>query len=222
MVSSSASALQVVAGEALSCTRCELYRRATQTVFGEGPVPAELMMVGEQPGDQEDRQGRPFVGPAGRVLDGALDTAGLDRSDVYITNAVKHFKWEERGKRRIHKQPSASEMVACTHWLEQEIDLVDPQVLLVMGATAVGAVFEGRPTVSSLRGTTQVSRFGVPAIVTVHPAAIVRLRDHDERSEQLAAFVGDLTRAVDVAAASNGGAGDNDGTARPSAAQRSR
>jgi uracil-DNA glycosylase len=148
-VATSSDALQVVAEESRSCTRCELYRRATQTVFGEGPVPAALMMVGERPNN--------------------------------------------------------TEVVACSHWLEREIELVAPQVLLVMGATAVGALFEGRPTIGALRGATHLSRFGVPAVVTVHPAAIVRLRDHDERTEQLAAFVRDLRQAVEVAASSNGG-----------------
>jgi uracil-DNA glycosylase family protein len=189
----------VVADEAASCTRCDLYQRATQTVFGEGPVPASLMLVGEQPGDQEDRQGRPFVGPAGRVLDEALETVGLARPKVYITNAVKHFKWEPRGKRRIHKRPNTSEMVACAHWLEQEVDQVAPQVLLALGATAVQSLFDRKATISSLRGATHVSRVGVPTIVTVHPASIVRLREREEREVQFDAFVRDLRRAADEA-----------------------
>jgi uracil-DNA glycosylase len=187
-----------VADEAMSCTRCDLYRRATQTVFGEGPVTADLMLVGEQPGDQEDRQGRPFVGPAGRLLDSALETAGVDRDRVYVTNAVKHFKWEERGKRRIHKRPNASEVVACSHWLAQEVELVQPRVLLAMGATAVGALFDGRPTIGALRGAVHESRLGVPTVVTVHPSAIVRVRERDDRAAQLAAFVCDVTRAVEA------------------------
>jgi uracil-DNA glycosylase len=198
MTRSPAEGLRLVADEATSCTRCDLYQRATQTVFGEGPVPASVMLVGEQPGDQEDRKGRPFVGPAGRLLDQALEAAALDRATVYVTNAVKHFKWEERGKRRIHKKPNTSEVVACGHWLAQEVELVEPQVLLAMGATAVGALFEGRPTIGALRGATHVSQLGVPTVVTVHPAAIVRVREPDERKVQLDAFVRDVQRAVDV------------------------
>jgi uracil-DNA glycosylase family protein len=194
-----ARALSLVADEAASCTRCDLYERATQTVFGEGPVPASLMLVGEQPGDQEDRQGRPFVGPAGRVLDEALEVAGLSRPDVYITNAVKHFKWEPRGKRRIHKKPNTTEMVACAHWLEQEVDQVAPQVLLALGATAVQALFDRKATVGALRGAPQVSRLGVPAIVTVHPASIVRIREADDRARQFDAFVADVRRAAELA-----------------------
>jgi uracil-DNA glycosylase family protein len=201
VTSSSAEALVAVAQEAQSCTRCDLYKRATQTVFGEGPVPARLMLVGEQPGDQEDRQGKPFVGPAGRLLDTALDSAGIDRDEVYITNAVKHFKWEERGKRRIHKRPNTSEVVACNHWLARETELVDPRMILAMGATAVGALFDGRPTISAMRGSIHVCRLGVPAVVTVHPSAIIRVREADERAEQLDAFVRDLRRAAEAAAA---------------------
>jgi len=198
--SQAADALRQVAEEAASCTRCELYRRATQTVFGEGPVPAGLMLVGEQPGDREDRAGRPFVGPAGRILDAALAAAELDRQEVYITNAVKHFRWTERGKRRIHQRPNAEQVDACAHWLEHEIALVQPRVVVAMGATAVQSLFVGRSTISRLRGRVQQCRFGVPAVVTVHPASIVRLRDSDERERAVEALAGDLRMAAETAA----------------------
>ena len=144
--------LAEIAGAAAQCDRCELYRNATQTVFGEGSVPAAMMLVGEQPGDQEDKHGAPFVGPAGRVLDDALDVAGVDRGAVYVTNAVKHFKWEARGKRRIHKRPNATEIEACSLWLGEEIAHVRPAVIVAMGATAVRAVLGGTRAIASLRG----------------------------------------------------------------------
>jgi uracil-DNA glycosylase len=195
-----ARALAVVAEQAASCERCDLYRKATQTVFGEGPVPAPLMVVGEQPGDQEDKAGHPFVGPAGRLLDEAFAAATIDRDAVYVTNAVKHFKWEPRGKRRIHQKPNASEVLACGHWLDQEVEIVDPRVIVALGATALRPLFSGRVTVSGLRGAPQESRFGIPAVVTVHPSAIVRIRERDERGTALDAFVGDLRLAASTAA----------------------
>jgi uracil-DNA glycosylase family protein len=195
-----ARALAVVAEQAASCERCELYRNATQTVFGEGPVPAPLMVVGEQPGDQEDKAGHPFVGPAGRLLDEAFAAATIDRDAVYVTNAVKHFKWEPRGKRRIHQKPNASEVLACGHWLDQEVEIVDPRVIVALGATALRPLFSGRVTVSGLRGAPQESRFGIPAVVTVHPSAIVRIRERDERRTAFDAFVGDLRLAASTAA----------------------
>jgi uracil-DNA glycosylase family protein len=195
-----ARALAVVAEQAASCERCDLYRNATQTVFGEGPVPAPLMVVGEQPGDQEDKAGHPFVGPAGRLLDEAFAAATIDRDAVYVTNAVKHFKWEPRGKRRIHQKPNASEVLACGHWLDQEVEIVDPRVIVALGATALRPLFSGRVTVSGLRGAPQESRFGIPAVVTVHPSAIVRIRERDERRTAFDAFVGDLRLAASTAA----------------------
>jgi uracil-DNA glycosylase len=195
-----ARALAVTAEQAASCQRCDLYRNATQTVFGEGPVPAPLMLVGEQPGDQEDKAGHPFVGPAGRLLDEAFDAASIDRDAVYITNAVKHFKWEPRGKRRIHQKPNASEVSACAHWLDKEVEFVDPRVIVALGATALRPLFAGRATVSGLRGAPRESRFGIPAFVTVHPSAIVRIRERDERQEAFDAFVGDLRLAASTAA----------------------
>jgi uracil-DNA glycosylase len=185
---------------AADCRGCSLYRNATQTVFGEGPVPAPLMVVGEQPGDQEDKAGHPFVGPAGRLLDEAFAAATIDRDAVYVTNAVKHFKWEPRGKRRIHQKPNASEVLACGHWLDQEVEIVDPRVIVALGATALRPLFGGRVTVSGLRGAPQESRFGIPAVVTVHPSAIVRIRERDERRTAFDAFVGDLRLAASTAA----------------------
>jgi DNA polymerase len=189
------SELESCAAEAASCTRCELYRRATQTVFGEGTVDARLLLVGEQPGDQEDRAGHPFVGPAGGVLDAVLEDAGIAAPDVYVTNAVKHFKWEPRGKRRIHKRPSAVEIQACHTWLEQEISLVRPRVVVCLGATAARAVL-GRPTtISSARGRVIDGPDGVPVVVTIHPSAVLRARDDADRAALRKGLVADLTVA---------------------------
>jgi uracil-DNA glycosylase family protein len=187
--------LAAVAAEAASCANCDLYRNATQTVFGEGPAPAGLMLVGEQPGDREDLAGRPFVGPAGRIFDEALELAQLDRSTLYVTNAVKHFKWKARGKRRIHERPDVGEINACAPWLNREVALVRPRVIVALGATAVRALLGRAATISSLRGGDQTSRFGIPLVVTVHPSAIVRLRDPDERRDALASLAADLRRA---------------------------
>ena len=195
-----ADGLAVVAEQAERCTRCDLYRDATQTVFGEGPVDARIMLVGEQPGDKEDEAGRPFVGPAGRVLDDALEMAGLERGSLYVTNAVKHFKWKPRGKRRIHQKPNTGEVLACAYWLEHEVAAVRPEVIVAMGATAVRSLFDHRSTIRSLRGHLQESRLGVPTVVTIHPAAIVRLRERDERTAELEALAVDLRLAADTTA----------------------
>ncbi len=198
---SSADARQLaeIAARAAQCDRCELYRRATQTVFGEGPVPAVVMLVGEQPGDQEDKQGAPFVGPAGRVLEEALEAAGIDRGAAYITNAVKHFKWEARGKRRIHKRPNATEIEACSLWLGEEITHVRPAVIVAMGATALRAVLGKTRAVAPLRRQVLQSVFGPPMVVTVHPSAIVRVPDRDDRQAALQGMVDDLRLALEVA-----------------------
>jgi uracil-DNA glycosylase len=191
--------LQARAADAADCTRCDLYRRATQTVFGEGEVDAPLLLVGEQPGDQEDRAGHPFVGPAGRVLDRALSEAGIGTSEVYVTNAVKHFKWEARGKRRIHKRPDVSEIQACHTWLEQEIGLVRPRVVVCLGATAARAVL-GRPTtISSGRGRLLEGPDDVPVVVTIHPSAVLRARDESDRAATRAGLEADLRLARDAA-----------------------
>ncbi len=174
------------------CRGCGLYENATQAVFGEGLVKSEVMLVGEQPGDSEDRQGRPFVGPAGRVLDRALVEAGIDRSLVYVTNAVKHFKWTPRGKRRIHKTPAAEEIRACRPWLDAEIEAVEPKVVVALGATAAKAIIGPKFRVSQQRG--EVVETPLPALVTatVHPSSILRAEDDEARDIAYAAFVRDL------------------------------
>jgi uracil-DNA glycosylase family protein len=193
-----ASELRAVSAKAAECTRCDLYRNATQTVFGEGPAPAPVMLVGEQPGDREDQEGEPFVGPAGRVLDQALASVGIDRDRLYITNAVKHFKWEPRGKRRIHQRPSASEVTACHGWLDEELKRVDPEVVVALGAVAVRALFGKPSAVGELRG--QVHEWdGRLLVVTVHPASIVRLRDAEDRGRALEEFAADLSLAFEAA-----------------------
>lgn len=184
-----------VAGEARSCTRCPLYRNATQTVFGEGPVSAALMMVGEQPGDQEDIAGHPFVGPAGKVLDRALAEAGIDRARVYVTNAVKHFKNEPRGKRRLHKKPNRSEVEVCKVWLAEEIALVKPGLIVAMGVTAAEALAGRSVTLSRERGKDLVFSDGQRGMVTVHPSSILRVPDQAARHKAYAGLVRDLKAA---------------------------
>jgi uracil-DNA glycosylase family protein len=174
------------------CKACDLYKRGTQTVFGEGPARAEIMMVGEQPGDAEDIAGHPFVGPAGRLLDKALAEAGIDRSRVYVTNVVKHFKWEPRGKRRIHAKPNAAEIGACRPWLETEIALVKPRVLVCLGATAAQALLGRAFKVTKQRGEFVASTLAPLATATVHPSSILRAPDDESRREEMRAFVEDL------------------------------
>lgn len=178
--------------EAAACTRCTLYRHATQTVFGEGPADARLMFVGEQPGDQEDLAGRPFVGPAGQVLDRAIAAAGIDRARVYVTNAVKHFKFEQRGKRRIHQRPDAGEIAACRWWIEQEMLLVKPAVVVALGATAARALFGKVMTISRERGRPLVLPGGGEAWITVHPSYLLRLPDEAVAEREYDRFVADL------------------------------
>ena len=177
---------------AAGCKACDLYKRGTQTVFGEGPPKAELMLVGEQPGDAEDLAGHPFVGPAGRLLDTALEEAGIDRSQVYVTNVVKHFKWEPRGKRRIHAKPNAAEIGACRVWLEVEIALVKPRVLVCLGATAAQALLGKSFKVSQQRGTVVPSPLAPIVSATVHPSSILRAPDDEARREEMRRFVKDL------------------------------
>jgi uracil-DNA glycosylase len=177
---------------AAGCKACDLYKRGTQTVFGEGPPNAELMLVGEQPGDAEDLAGHPFVGPAGRLLDTALEEAGIDRSQVYVTNVVKHFKWEARGKRRIHAKPNAAEIGACRPWLEVEIALVKPRVLVCLGATAAQALLGRSFKVSQQRGTLVPSPLAPVVSATVHPSSILRAPDDETRREEMRRFVKDL------------------------------
>lgn len=186
--------------EAAGCRNCGLWRDAEQTVFGEGPVPAPLMLVGEQPGDQEDRQGHVFVGPAGRVLDRALADAGIDRSDVYLTNAVKHFKWKPRGKRRIHDTPNRSEVLACHPWLEQELKVVSPRVLVVMGSVAARAVLGAGVKVGADRGEDLTDTGLAPhVVVTAHPSSVLRVPrgEHGEETDAARALlVRDFARAA--------------------------
>lgn len=185
-------ALETVRAAAAGCQACELYKHGTQTVFGEGAPHADLMLVGEQPGDREDRAGRPFVGPAGRVLDEALDQTGIDRTSVYVTNAVKHFKWERRGKRRLHKRPDAREISACRPWLDREIELVRPRVVVCMGATAAQALLGRGFKVTRQRGEIFPQLGGHVVTATVHPSSILRAPDAASRESEMKAFVEDL------------------------------
>jgi uracil-DNA glycosylase len=175
---------------AAGCTACDLYKTGTQTVFGEGKRSAEVMFVGEQPGDQEDLAGKPFVGPAGRLLDEALVDAGIDRTTVYVTNVVKHFKWQGRGKRRIHQKPNWSEIAACRPWLDAELAVVEPRVLVCLGATAAQALLGRQFRVTRERGRPVDSDLAEHVLATVHPSSI--LRDPETREQEYAAFVEDL------------------------------
>jgi DNA polymerase len=188
--------LRSVREVARGCKACELYKRGTQTVFGEGPRKAEVMLVGEQPGDAEDLAGHPFVGPAGRLLDTALEEAGIDRRQVYVTNVVKHFKWEPRGKRRIHAKPNAAEIGACRPWLEVEIALVKPRVLVCLGATAAQALLGKSFKVSRQRGTLVPSPLAPIVMATVHPSSILRAPDDEARREEMRRFVADLRQVA--------------------------
>jgi uracil-DNA glycosylase len=187
-----ASVREVAAG----CKACDLYKRGTQTVFGEGPRRAEIMLVGEQPGDAEDLAGHPFVGPAGKLLDRALEEAGIDRGAVYVTNVVKHFKWEPRGKRRIHAKPNAAEIGACRPWLETEIALVKPRVLVCLGATAAQALLGKTFKVSRQRGAAVPSPLAPVVGATVHPSSILRAPDEETRRAELQRFIEDLKQIV--------------------------
>jgi DNA polymerase len=184
------TAWEAVRAEAMGCTRCPLYKCGTQTVFGEGPLDARIMFVGEQPGDQEDLAGKPFVGPAGQLLDRALGDAGVDRSTTYVTNAVKHFKFEARGKRRIHSKPNGPEIDACRWWIEQERILIRPPITVALGATAARSLFGKAVTIGSMRGRAHAVPDGGEAWVTVHPSFLLRVRDN--REQEYARFVEDL------------------------------
>jgi uracil-DNA glycosylase len=186
-----ATDLSHLRAHAATCRRCPLWRNATQTVFGEGPASARMMLVGEQPGDREDLAGRPFIGPAGQILDQALAAAGIDRAKVYITNAVKHFKNEPRGKRRLHKKPGASEIEACRWWLDQEIALVRPRMTVALGATAAAALMRRHVTIGRIRGQAIESESG-HLWITVHPSYLLRLPDEASRQREFARFVKDL------------------------------
>ena len=189
------SSLAEVRHAANECTACHLYKRATQTVFGEGPKDAAIMLVGEQPGDYEDLEGKPFVGPAGKIMDQALEEAGIDRKEVYVTNAVKHFKWEPRGKRRIHQKPNSREIAACRPWLEAELRLVKPRLLVCLGATAAHAVFGPSFRVTRERGKVLSSKLAPRALATVHPSSLLRQPDEESRQREYERFVVDLRAA---------------------------
>jgi DNA polymerase len=185
--------------QAAECTRCDLYRNATATVFGEGAEHARLVVVGEQPGDQEDRQGRPFVGPAGALLDRAFVDAGIDRGSLYVTNAVKHFKWTPRGKRRLHQTPNRTEVVACSAWLTAELQTVTPELVVALGATAGKALLGPTFRVTKQRGQVVPATIGDwdgSVVGTIHPSAILRLEDPDEREDAYGGFVDDLRTAA--------------------------
>ena len=192
-------ALHALAAEAKRCTRCDLYKNATQTVFGEGPADAALMLIGEQPGDQEDLLGRPFVGPAGKVLDCALEAAGLDRAALYITNAVKHFKNEPRGKRRLHKKPDTSEIDVCRWWLDNERAIVRPAVTVALGVTAARGLFRKALSINANRGRLTALPEGGQGLITVHPSYLLRLRDERDKRREFDLLVRDLRLADDAA-----------------------
>ena len=188
--------LPTLRAAAAVCTACDLYKTGTQTVFGEGLETARAIFVGEQPGDSEDRAGRPFVGPAGKLLDRALEEAGIDRRVVYVTNVVKHFKWEPRGKRRIHAKPNGAEIAACRPWLETEIALLKPRVLVCLGATAAQALLGSAFKVTRQRGTFVPSPLAPRVTATVHPSSILRAPDDETRSAEMKRFVEDLRRVA--------------------------
>jgi DNA polymerase len=181
---------------AKACQACDLWKRGTQTVFGEGGRKAELMLVGEQPGDAEDLAGRPFVGPAGKLLDRALEAAGIDRAAVYVTNVVKHFKWEPRGKRRIHKKPNAGEISACRPWLDREIQLVKPRAIVCLGATAAQALLGRQFKVTAHRGEFVASSLAPLVLATVHPSSLLRAPDEEARRRETKRFIDDLRKVA--------------------------
>ena len=181
---------------AAGCRACDLWEKATQTVFGEGATGARMMLMGEQPGDREDLEGKPFVGPAGRILDEGLQAAGIDRSRVYLTNAVKHFRFTQRRKRRLHEKPNAQQIRACRPWLESEIVVVKPHIIVLLGATAAQAVMGPAFRVSKQRGEVLPSPLGIPVLATVHPSAILRATDGVSREAAIASFIADLKVAA--------------------------
>jgi uracil-DNA glycosylase len=190
--------LRQVGAAAASCTACELYKNATQTVFGEGPGSASMMVVGEQPGDREDLAGEPFVGPAGRELDRALDAAGIDRSEVYVTNVVKHFRFEERGKKRLHKKPTRGQIEACRPWFEAELEKVDPAVIVCLGGSAAQALLGSSIRVMTDHGV-PIEWEGLMVVPTIHPSFILRSRASDRGAELFELLVGDLRKAAELA-----------------------
>ena len=177
---------------ARSCKGCPLWEKATQVVFGEGLETARVIFVGEQPGDQEDKQGKPFIGPAGRLFNEVLEAASIKRDDVYVTNTVKHFKWEPQGKRRIHQKPSSREVAACQPWIEAEISTIKPVVIVALGATAAQSLLDKDFRVTTDRGRLFTSRFGVPVLATMHPSSVIRTPDREVREKETARMIEDL------------------------------
>jgi uracil-DNA glycosylase family protein len=194
--------LEALREAACACRGCDLWQRATQTVFGEGPEDARMMLVGEVPGDREDREGRPFVGPAGRELDRALEAAGIERADVYLTNAVKHFRFEERGRRRIHQRPDARQVRACRPWLRAEIDVIRPEAIVILGATAGKTLLGTTFRLMAQRGRPLETDLAPIVVATIHPSAILRARDDDGRQKQRELLTEDLRVAVEALAGS--------------------
>lgn len=190
--------LEELKAAAAGCKGCSLHERATQTVFGEGRARAAVMLVGEQPGDQEDLQGRPFVGPAGQLLDWSLEKAGIDRSQAYVTNVVKHFKWVPRGKRRIHSKPSSLEIKACLPWLEAELEAVQPEVIVLLGATAAQALLGSTFRVTKERGNWLRSNLAPHVMATVHPSSLLRIEDDADRKDAIRVFVRELRKVAEV------------------------
>jgi uracil-DNA glycosylase family protein len=188
------ASLEVLRNASKDCRACDLWRNATQTVFGEGSSLAKMMMIGEQPGNQEDLEGKPFVGPAGKLLDEALIAAGIDRQKVYVTNAVKHFKWEPRGKRRIHKKPGAAEIEACRPWLQAEIAALKPEIIVCLGATAAQSLLGRDFRVTQHRGEFLESPFAQVVMATVHPSSILRAPDDKSRHDEMQRFIADLKK----------------------------
>jgi uracil-DNA glycosylase family protein len=193
------ASLTTVREASRGCTACHLYKQATQTVFGEGPKGATMMLVGEQPGDYEDVAGKPFVGPAGKIMDRALEEAGIDRSQVYVTNAVKHFKWEARGKRHIHQKPNSREIAACRPWLEAELRIVKPKLVVAMGATAAQTIFGPSFRVTRERGRVLSFKLAPRVLATVHPSSLLRQPDEASREREYKHFVTDLRAALRAA-----------------------
>jgi uracil-DNA glycosylase family protein len=188
--------LEKLAAAAATCKACPLFKNATQTVFGEGPRDAEIALLGEQPGDHEDREGHPFVGPAGKLLDRALDEAGFDRKRCYVTNVVKHFKWEPRGKRRLHATPNSRDIAVCRPWLESELALIRPKTLICLGATAAKAIFGPAIRVTKDRGNFLESPYAPRTLITVHPSSLLRAPTQEEREQNYLRFVADLRLAT--------------------------
>jgi len=191
------ASLETLRQAAAGCTACDLYKTGTQTVFGEGERGARVMLVGEQPGDREDLAGEPFVGPAGRILDDGLEAAGIDRRQAYVTNVVKHFKWEARGKRRIHKKPNALEVAACRPWLDSEIEVVGPEIVVCLGATAAQALLGRDFRITKQRGQFFEGLLGPTVTATVHPSSILRAPDEAARDAEFKAFVNDLKKVAE-------------------------